>query len=624
MLQSLRTLSKSWIFKGLMALLMVSFAIWGVGDIFRTHPGQREVARVGEISIPVQALDFRFQVALPEARQTLGPDLTPAQAKQMGLLDRTLNMLVEEASFDQEVNRLDLKLNDSFIFQQIARMPEMRDETGRFNEALWRQVVGKSGLSERFFIQEKKKDMLRKLLLQTFVANAQPPKTLVDNLYRARGAKRVLEVVALRSDSQKDFPPPTADELKQFYEENEEQFTTPEYRGFTVARLLAEDVAKDVSVSDDDLRKAYETRGADFTRPEQRELVQLIFQDEAKARAFYDSLKTASSFADAARAKGLTPVSLGKMDEKTILPELYAPVFGLQKGEASEPVQTALGWHVVWVKNIIEGGKPSFDNVKEELRAILRDERLGDVLTQGVNRLDDDLAAGKALEDIADSLKLRLMRVASVDSSGKTPDGKAMEAFPEATRALEAAFSLGVNEAGQVLEDGKGNYFVVRTDKIEPSRLPPFEEIEPKVKALWTTARQSLEAAKAAEAIAERMRKGEPATRFAAEPGVSIRLSKPISQLGETDKELPPGVLDQVFAMKKGDVIVAAGKTRSYVMKLVDIVPVDPKRPGPARLKIVDELNELFRAGFLEQYALALRKDFPVRIRNDVLESMKN
>lgn len=624
MLQSIRDMSKSWIFKGLMTLLVVSFAIWGVGDIFRTNPGQREVARVGKISIPVQSLLFRFQLTLPEARQAFGPDLTETQAKQIGVLDRTLDVMMQEASFDQEVKRLGLDLSNTYVLKEIAKMPELRDENGRFDANRWRMALGRGGLTEAYFVAQKKGETLRGLLLRAVVANAQPPRTMIDDLYMARGAKRVFEVVTLRNESQTDIKKPSEDELKSYYEEHEDAFVAPEYRGLTIAKLDSDSVAKDVSISDEEIAKAYETRADELRKPELRDLVQIVFQDEEKAKAFSDSVKTSSSFADAAKAKGLTPVAMGAMDEKTILPELYTSVFSLEEGETSGPIKTDLGWHVVQVKKIRGGGVPPLAQIKEELRKQLQNERAGDVIARQINQIDDSIAGGQSLEDIADTLKLRLLRYASLDAAGNGPDGKPVNDLPMKTEILQTAFTLNPGEASQVFDDGQGHYFVVRADQIAPSHTLPFEEVRAKVLAGWTALRQDEAAAKAAEETASDMRAGKAATSFAARPGVEVRLSKPISQLGDTDADLPPEALSQALRLQKGDVITAAKPGKHYVLKLVDIVPVSAKKPDASRLKVQDDLQDRLRIDILEQYANSLRKDFPWKINTELLNSLKN
>lgn len=351
MLQTMRELSKSWVFKSLMALLVVSFGIWGIGDMFRGNPAQRPVAKVGKIEIPAQMLEFRFQSELPEARNIFGPDLTAQQAKQIGVFDRTLKVMMEELSFDQEAVRLGFNVASNYIMDKLAKEPQLRDKDGKFNTQLWHQILGKSGFSEQMFIDVESRNAARQLIFSTLVANKSVPNLLIDNLYQARGDKRVLEVITLRNDSLKnDISKPSDADLEAFYKANENAFVAPEYRGVTVAHLSAQAVSKEVTLSDEDVKQAYDSRSAELSRPETRDLVQIVVQDEEKAKAIFESAKASKSLSDAAKVKGLTPITMSKIDEKAILPELYTSVFALEENQITAPIKSSLGWHVVQLK----------------------------------------------------------------------------------------------------------------------------------------------------------------------------------------------------------------------------------------------------------------------------------
>ncbi len=624
MLQSLRDLSKTWLFKGLMTLLVVSFGIWGVGDMFRTHPGQREIARIGKKKIAVQDLELQFQLSLPEAKKVFGPDLTPAKAREIGVLDRTLNVMIDEATFDIASAKLGLKLSHAVTFRWIAAIPELRGPDGKFNTRVWNELIGKTGLGEELFLDQETRRIVRDILVQALVSNAQPPKLVIDNLYRAQGAKRLFEVVTLRNDSIASIPAPSEEDLETYYDENQDKFVAPEYRGLTVARLFADDVAKDVVVTDEDLAKAYETRKSSLNLPETRDLVQIVFQDEAKARAFQSALPKPSSLEVVAKSKNLTAVPLAKIDEKAILPELFATVFSLSEGEVSEPIKSGLGWHVVQVKKIYPGGVPSFEQIKKTLRETLQEERVGDAVAKAVNQLDDSLAEGKSLEDIADALKLRLVRFASMDAQGRAPDGTLVREIPAPReKILETAFGLEAEETSQVLDDRQGNYFVVRADQISPSHVLPLAEVKEKVQAGWRAQKQAAAAAIEAETMAKNIREGAKPTSFAARPGVEVRLSKPISILGDMDKDIPVTTLQNLFKMKRGDVLTAAAPDKQMILRLADIVPVDPQKPDPSRMKIADFLQDKLRLDILGQYDAYVHAANPVKVNAELLASLK-
>jgi peptidyl-prolyl cis-trans isomerase D len=619
----MRNMAQSWLVKALLSLLIVSFGIWGIGDMFRGHPEQRAVATVGSEKITVAQLEHRFRTDMPEARQVFGPELTDQQARQVGVLDRALDLLIKYATADQEIKRLGLDVSDRLVMEKIASQPALHDKDGKFNPALFRNALGKSGISERLFLDDQKETMARRLLFQEIVNNAPLPQTFIDDIYRARGSRRILEVLSLSNDSISDIAEPEDKDIKAFYEAHGDLFKAPEYRALTIGVLSGDEMSKDINPTEEDLKKAYETRTDAFTHPELRDLVQVVLQDEEKAKQFAEAAQASGNLATTAKAKGLTPVPLDHMDEKSILPELYTTVFALEEGQVSAPVKSPLGWHVLQLKKIHPSGVTSFEDAKKDLLETLKKEQEADRVAKTVNELDDDLAANKPLEEIADSLRLRLIKIPAIDAQSVPMDGKKIESFPAKEDVMKAAFSQATGETSQIIDDKAGNYVVVRTDDITPSQVRPFEKVKDQVVKSLEDERRAEKAQKEAEDIAKALREGKKASSFAAQSGVEVRLSKPISMLGEVDKDLPKEAYSKIFQMKEGDVVTVPAKDKQFVLRLTELVQVDPSKPSPAKEKVTEDLTDRVPMETAEEYENFLHIRYPVHIDETLLETLK-
>lgn len=623
MLQTLRNLSKSWAFKGLMALLVVSFGIWGIGDMFRGNPMKRVVAKVGNVKITVQALEHEFQKSLPEARRVFGHELTVSRARQIGVLDRTLTMMIEQSLIDQEIERLGIKVSEKPVLEKIASQPELRDKDGKFNSQLWKQLLAKSGLTESSFITLERNNAARRLLLNTLVNDLPLPRLLVDHLYMARGAKRILEVLTISNDSMKNLDPPDEEVLREFHKQHGDIFSAPEYRSMTVVRLSNEEAAQNISISEEELKNAYETRNEEIDLPERRDFIQVILQDEAKAKVIFEAAKEKGSLVSAAKEKGLTPTNLNGIDERSVLPELYTSLFSLAENDISEPVKSSFGWHVVQLMKIHPAGKLSFEEAKDKLREILQKEKSADALAKTVNQLDDSLAAATSLEEIANNLKLKLIKVPPIDKEGIDADGNKPLDIPGKEEVISTAFSLADGEVSQVIDDKNGGYLVVRVDEIKPAHVVPFEEVMNEVFDAWKRAKKAEMAAERAEEIAKELRDGAKSISYASKPGIEVRFSKPISMLGELDPDLPAEAYEKILLMKKGDVITAPSRDKQFVLRLAEIAQVDPQNPDDNIGKVSKDLEETFSYELVEQYSKFLRSRFPVKINEELLDSLR-
>ncbi len=286
MLQSMRHLAQSWLFKGLMLILIVSFGIWGIGDIFRGNPLHNTAAKAGSVTITVQDLNREFEQSLIRARQMFGPDLTAQQAKQIGLLDTALNALIERAQVDQDIKRLGIAVNDKTVLEELAQMPQFRNKDGSLNKDMLRQALERAHVGEGEFLKQERQDMARHQLIDIFSNERPMPQNIVDLVYRARGQKRIFDVLTLKNDSVGDVAAPDDKALHDFYDANSKLFTAPEHRAITIARLTTDDMAKDISINDDDIAKEYAAKKDELAVPERRDIVQVVLQSEDKAKAF--------------------------------------------------------------------------------------------------------------------------------------------------------------------------------------------------------------------------------------------------------------------------------------------------------------------------------------------------
>ncbi|MGE0109518.1 MAG: SurA N-terminal domain-containing protein [Bdellovibrionales bacterium] len=625
MLTSMRNFSKLWVTKGLLLLLALSFAIWGIGDMFRSNPSKREVASIGDQVITVQDLEFHFQKSLPDARRQFGSDLTAAQARQMGVLDQTLNLMVEQSAFDQEAARLGIDVGQDQIISKLASVPEFRDKDGHFRKSLFQDILRRTGMSEQFFLESERKDTARRLLVSALSTGAIVPKTMIDNTYQARGAKRILEIVSLRNDSVEKTAKPEKQALLDYYEGHKNEFVAPEYRGITIARLSPTEAVKDVIVTHEEVKKAYETNASAYTLPQRRDLVQVVLQDETRARKLLTKARSMKSLTQAAQTMKLTAIKMKSLDDKSVLPELYTTVFGIEENDIAGPIKSSLGWHVIELTKIYQGGPQPFDTVKETIRRSIQEERVGDLLARNVNQLDDMIAGGTPLEEIADALKLHLTRYPALTSTGEAQEAQDTPAkIPAKQEILQAAFSQETGEISPVIEDELGDYLVVRTDEIKPSHTLSFDEVRKDVKEAWLDEEMARRAADQANEMANAIRQGKSAISYASMAGVNVRLSNPISLLGDMDKDLIPTAIQHVFLMKKGDVITLSGPGRQYIIRLADIVPVDPNKPEPSRLKVVDDLKQVMPLEILNHYSRYVKKIFPVHIDSELLKELRN
>ena len=126
MLRGLRKASSNWLGKAVMAavvgFLVISFAIWGIGDIFRGF-GRSTVAKIGRTEITVEQFRNLYNDRLQQYSRQLGRPIPPEQARAMGLDRLVIGQLVSEMVLDERARALGLNLSDAEVAKQITTDP---------------------------------------------------------------------------------------------------------------------------------------------------------------------------------------------------------------------------------------------------------------------------------------------------------------------------------------------------------------------------------------------------------------------------------------------------------------------------------------------------------------------
>lgn len=608
-----------------MVVLVVSFGIWGIGDMFRGNPQTRVVAKVGNVDITMQQLGRMFDQLLSQARRSFGPDFTAAQARQFGLMNAALDRLIEGSVLDQDVARLGIDVDDRTVLESLKDKPQFHNKDGVFDPALLRQALSQANMSEKAFLNLERQGVGRRMLAEAFLDDAALSQTALDLVYRAKAQRRAFDVVSLEHSGYEAGNVPDDNSLREFHKSHEKTFSAPEYRAITIASLSLADVAKDITVTEDQIRQEYGQRGEQLVKPERRDILQVVLQDAEKAKKLSEDATKRKDLAAAAKTAGLEAIPLKQIESKSVLPELSQAVFALGLKDISPPVKSSLGWHVAQITAITPAGKPTFDEIKDGLRESMKRDQAIESSTRIVNKLDDELAAGHSLEDIADTLRLRLIRIPAVDIGGLAPDGKAPAELPYKEDVLRAAYGQNASETSPVMDDKNGNSYVVRTDEVTPSGLKPFENVRNEVVAAWMRQEQEKMAIDNATKIAGELRAGKELLALGSHKSMSVRVTEPLSMLEDShDPMISTQSLATIFSIKKGDAKVVSEKDRQLVVRLNRVVDVQDSDSGVAlaKNKVTRAMREDVPNEIGQQYTSYLRTSvFPVRVNRGAIES---
>ena len=200
MLRGIHKASSTWLGKAVMGVIMggliISFAIWGIGDIFRGF-GVNSVAKIGGTEISIEQFRAYYTDKLQQLGQRMRRPISNDQARALGLDRQLLGQLVAETTLDEQARKLRLGLADKDIADRITSDPAFRGANGQFERARFEQVIRNAGFSEGRFVAEQRNVMLRRQIAQTVSGDLKVPDTTLKSLVQYQTEKRAIQYIAL-------------------------------------------------------------------------------------------------------------------------------------------------------------------------------------------------------------------------------------------------------------------------------------------------------------------------------------------------------------------------------------------------------------------------------------------
>ena len=623
MLQAIRSKASSFVAKLLFGLLIVTFGVWGIGDIFRDRGADTSVATVGDRKIDAQALNREVQQDAERLRAAYrGANLDAETLKQLGVVDTALQRLINRALIDQESHRLGLAVGADALNEAIRSAPAFQNETGAFDPARYKQFVASQHMTVPQFEAQLKADMVRLQLNAAISDGAQAPSELVDALYRNRAERRVAEVALVPQSAAGDIGAPSEADLSAFYHEHEDQFRVPELRSFSVGLLTLDDVAATITVPEDRLRDEYQSRAGELHVPEQRQLQQILLSDEGKAKDALAQLQSGKDFAEVAKdVAGAEPdtLDIGVVKKDDLPPQLADAAFALKQGEFSQPLQDSFGWHILRVTEIKPEETPSFDAVKDKLAKDVARDIAGDQIAKLANQIDDALAGGAAFADVVQRFGLKESKFEAVDAKGRDAAGKEVALPPSGDRILETAVHTEAGKTSQLNElaaqdqsSGDG-YYVVRVDAVTPSVVKPLEVVHEEVAEMWRQQKRAAALEQLSKEMADAASEGKSLAEIAKAHNLSTFTSAPLPRSGG-DPKVPPLLVARLFQARTGSAVYARGSDGFAVAQLKEVMPPDPAKEPDGIKRLSEQLVPAMQDDLLQEYDRALRNRFPVSV----------
>ena len=522
MLQSIRDRATGWIAWIIIGFISIPFALWGINEYFTPEP-YVYVAEVNGVKITQRELTQGVQNQRERLRRMFGKNYRPDMISDAVLKKQVLDDLIEAELLAQAAVAAGLRVGDEQLARRIRQTEIFQEGDGRFSRSRYERLVKGAGMTTKTYEARERRSILMQQLHAGLSGSALVTTPEVDRLIRLREQTRDVAFVRVPASRYQDQVEVSDEEIERYYQENKRRFMSDERVKLDYIELRLDDLARGIVVDETELRNAYEEQLARFAEDEQRKASHILITvdgndpaaEEAarkKAEELREQLRNGADFAELARQYSEDPGSaqqggdLGFFGRGVMDKAFEDRVFSLGKGEISEPVRSAFGYHLIRLDDIKGGDVKPFAEVRGELeRELQRQQAEAQFYDQSERLANLSYEYPDTLETAAEQLGLELKK-----SGWVTRDqGKGVFAKPA---VREAAFSEDVLNGGhnsELIELSPEHYVVLRVRNHEVSVQRPLEEVREEIRGILRSDKARQRARSEAEGLVQEARQGK-------------------------------------------------------------------------------------------------------------------
>ena len=595
----------------LMAMLVVGLGGFGVTNF---GGGLTSIGRVGEREIDTNSYARALQQELAALTAQFGQNISLSQAQSLGVDRQVLQSLVAQAALDNEAARVKLSVGDAVVAQRITESPAFQGTAGRFDRETYRFTLDRNNLTESAYEATLRADVARQLLTGAIAGGFVAPAPLTDTLYSWVGERRGFSLLRLTlEDLAAPIAEPTDAALTAFYDANIAVFTAPEAKRIRYAALLPDAIAADQPVDDETLRRMYDSRLADFVQPERRLVERLIFPTAEDAAAAMARIDGGEAFETLVTERGLElqDIDLGDASRED-LGAAGDAVFALDGPGVVGPFESDLGPALFRMNAILTAQEITFDQARADLAVEIQADAARRAIADRVEEIDDMLAGGSTLEEVAQAQGMSLDTVDYV-ASETAPEGIA--AYP-AFRAAADVLAEGDFPEAILLADG--GVVALQYVELVPAAPIPFDAARDDVVTAYTADATTKALADRAIEVKAAVESGQSLGAF----GIVQRTAN-IARDGFVE-DAPPALLTAVFVMSPGEVRVIEGPDFVGVVRLDDVMPAAQDGDEVAALKeaIAAQVEQALAQDALQLFSNALTDEAGIFLDQNAINAV--
>lgn len=467
-LDKIRNTSNNIFFKIFLTLIIVSFAAWGLSDIFLGTGNN--IAKIDSHNISINEFISTRDVIIAETNAKYNTKLTKEMIAKLNIDDYVLSQLINRHLLLVEAENLGINISTDLITNKIINDRSFYNN-GAFDKLRFQAMLKSLSMSEENYINFTKDNLKIEMLIKT-LPQLQLRPAFFENLYKKFAAQNIIYDLFTISDNQSMKIDVSEKELKEFFERNTENYRIPELRDVEYIAINADDYTTKVKIGEDEIRKEYDEYIKHLKDEKLVSFIQYNFDNEQDAKAAIEEFKQSkqkilkTNKADDVRNN----IPISSLDQN-----LQQLLLGLKTGEPSNILELDGKWSIFKLVNIVERKIPSYSETREQIFKNLLQTRNQELFYNLIQQIDSDVSSGMKIEEISSKYKIDIIKLK--DISGKDLPGT--KNIPQIDNFVSVVFAHDVQVESPLSSSTQGDYFfITKTTNLKPSKIRSLEDVK--------------------------------------------------------------------------------------------------------------------------------------------------
>lgn len=610
MMQNAQKGMAKWTVRILLGLLILSFAMWGVAD-YVTGPVNPPVAHVGDREISSNEFLNEAQRRINIVRQQQNRAIDQRTAIALGLYGQTLSAMIDRNALLDTADGWNLGVSDEIVASEIRNDPAFQGPAGNFDRLRFESILRNAGYGENQFILNLREDIINRQIESSVTAGLDRGQYhLARAILAYQLETRDIRMIEVANDKIAQAAQPSDADLQKFHEENADRFSTQALRSARILHVTPASLAQNIIVDERPIEQSYEERLDEFTTDASRAIRQAIFPDEAAAAAALERINGGAGFEEVVQdVTSGPPIDLGTVTPADLPGAVGDAAFAAEPNSVTGPVQSAFGWHIVEVGDAtVEVIRP-IEAVREQIIADLQLEMALEEMIELSNRIEDELAGGGTVQDVAVSIEQTTVELPAIDRSGNDASGESrLGGLP--TQMLSQLFATDPGAELSAVELDDSSLLLVETLEVKEPALRPFAEVRDEVLAAWQAEKLSEVAALERQKLVDRLKSGTTLEALASELSAEITTEVGITRQSGAPR-LAGEAREAIFSASTGEAVGGASPLGgAQIIAVADAIkPADIGESDEQVEGLAATIGEAFADDVRAQYLQSLRED---------------